>query len=146
MHRTIILSLALACGTSAFAASSDTPLNALQKSFECKQRLTNTSANQTALGNKEKSELREVGLSGSYTLTLPITVFGYEVRQVQISEDEETGTSYSFTLPKSELKNLARVAKLKLNDGRYYRTFKGGHIEAGSSTTDSIALSCIWAG
>lgn len=146
MHRTIIISLAIAIGNVAFAAPSNSPLSAVQNTFECKQRLANTPAIRAILGNKEKTELYEAGLSGNYTLSKPINVFGYEIHQVQISESEDTGTSYSFTLAQSELKNLAQAARLKPNDGRYYRTFKGGHIEAGNSSTGNIALSCIWAG
>jgi hypothetical protein len=143
VHRTVILFLAIALGNTVFAASSDS-ITSVQNAFECKQRLADTPAIQSALGNKEKSELRETGLSGNYTLRQPIKVFGYELHKVHISEDADTGTSYSITLPQSELKKLALVAKLKANDGRYYRAFKGGHIEAGSSTPGNIAMSCIW--
>jgi len=146
VHRTIIISLALAVGNVALAAPSNNPLSAVQNAFECKQRLANTPAIRTVLGNKEKTELHESDLNGNYTLSQPIKVFGFEIHQVQISENNDTGTSYSFTLAKSELKNLAQAAKLKPNDGRYYRTIKGGHIEAGNSSTGNIALSCIWAG
>ena len=144
MHRTVVIFLAITIGNAAFAASSDSIIS-VQKAFECKQRLSDTPATRSALGNKEKSELREAGLSGNYTLSQPIKIFGYELHKVHIFEDADTGTSYSVTLPQSELKKLAQVAKLKANDGRYYRAFKGGHIEAGSSTPGNIAMSCIWA-
>ncbi|QKJ68260.1 hypothetical protein HQN60_15725 (plasmid) [Deefgea piscis] len=144
MHRTVVIFLAITIGNVAFAASSDS-ITSVQNAFECKQRLADTPAIRSALGNKEKSELRETGLSGNYTLSQPIKVFGYELHNVHISEDADTGTSYSITLPKSELKKLAQTAKLKANDGSYYRAFKGGHIEAGNSAPGSIALSCIWA-
>jgi hypothetical protein len=146
VHRTIIIYLALAIGSVALAAPSNDPLTSVQNAFECKQRLANTPAIRTILGTKEKTELNESGLSGNYTLSQPIKVFGYEIHQVQISENDDTGTSYSFTLAKNELKNLAQAAKLNPNDGRYYRTINGGHIEAGNSSTGNIALSCIWAG
>jgi hypothetical protein len=137
----ILFAIALSISSTAFA-SGETEIKA---AFECKKQLSPTAEVKTTLGDAEETELNQIGISGNYTLKTAITIFGQQVTNIQIT-DEDGNKGYSFIIPNGDLKKFASSNNLK-KDGsnRYIKQLKnGGLIEAGNVRKGELQIACIF--
>lgn len=136
-----LVTIALSISTTVFA-SSETEIKA---AFECKKQISPTSEVKKTLGDAKETELNKIGISGNYTLKTPITIFGQQVTNIQIT-DEDDNKGYSFIVINGDLKKFAASNNLK-KDGsnRYIKQLKsGGLIEAENVRKGELQIACIF--
>jgi len=110
----------------------------LRDAIECNTPLKATAAVRNVLRPPQGN------LTADYTLPEPLTVFGsLKVTAVSIYDEGAEGASFTIKPAGVKLADIARAARLKKDNGRYFRAVKGGHIEAGEPRKGEFALSCV---
>lgn len=77
---------------------------------------------------------------GEYTLSTPVNVFGLQVTQLSISNDDVE--TYISTLPSAKLDEVGKAAKLKPLAGDYSSDVAHGTLSAAIRNRTEVALSC----
>jgi hypothetical protein len=78
---------------------------------------------------------------GVYALPEPITVFGQQVTNVAI--DDQDVETYIANIPGGDIKLIAKSASLSLLAGDYQRDGKHGQLRAAIRDKNIVAISCV---
>jgi hypothetical protein len=140
MNAIMKLALVTAClcaGISAYAADAKlAATTTIEKALSCelpKGKYKTVQKALATLGTKAKDEV--------YTLSTPINVFGLQVTQINISNDDVE--IYISNMPGAKLDEVGKAAKLQPLAGDYQLDTKHGQLRAAIRDHNVVSLSCI---
>ncbi|MDW5415657.1 hypothetical protein R6242_03615 [Iodobacter sp. CM08] len=138
IKRLVLIAASICIGLSAHAKDAKLAATAtIEKALSCELPKGKYKTVQKALSTLGAKASKD----GEYTLSTPVNVFGLQVTQLSISNDDVE--IYIATLPGAKLDEVGKTAKLKPLAGDYSSNVAHGTLSAAIRNRTEVALSCV---